>query len=75
MRCICNIFKVNFIINVLLLLQSISPGAVKTEILNFPPEVPVLESEDIANAVVYCLQTPPHVQIHELIIKPVGEVC
>ena len=75
MRCKCNIYKVNFKINVLFSLQSISPGAVRTEILNFPPEVPTLQSEDIANAVVYCLQTPPHVQIHELTIKPIGEVC
>ncbi|XP_065363198.1 uncharacterized protein LOC135956589 [Calliphora vicina] len=53
---------------------SISPGAVKTHIVDFPPELPVLKSEDIADAVVYCIQTPPHVQIHEMIIKPVGEV-
>lgn len=54
-------------------LQSISPGAVKTNIVEFPPEMPVLKSDDIADAVVYCIQTPPHVQIHEMIIKPVGE--
>ncbi|XP_073835619.1 farnesol dehydrogenase-like [Musca autumnalis] len=56
---------------------SISPGAVRTEILgeniNFPTELPALTSDDIADAIVYCIQTPPHVQIHEMIIKPVGE--
>ncbi|XP_005187630.2 farnesol dehydrogenase isoform X1 [Musca domestica] len=56
---------------------SISPGGVKTEIMGenieFPPEIPALNPEDIADAVVYCIQTPPHVQVHEMIIKPVGE--
>ncbi|XP_069683498.1 farnesol dehydrogenase-like [Periplaneta americana] len=62
---------------------SLSPGGVRTEIgeaSGFKPEVleafkdnPILESEDIADAVLYVLGTPPHVQIHELIIKPVGE--
>ncbi|KAH8251603.1 hypothetical protein KR038_002878 [Drosophila bunnanda] len=59
-------------------ITSISPGLVDTEIidekikevvLNFP----MLRAEDIADAVSYCIQTPPNVQIHELIIKPVGE--
>ncbi|XP_049306878.1 farnesol dehydrogenase-like isoform X3 [Bactrocera dorsalis] len=58
-------------------ITSISPGAVKTEIMGEnPPKIPdlvFLASEDIADALIYCLQTPPHVQIHELIIKPVGE--
>lgn len=85
--------------------QSISPGAVKTEI--FTPEVlpqlqgiPFLDPEDVSQSVLYVLGTPPHVQVncvsiqsthsdgqfshllvaiivlfqvHELIIKPVGE--
>lgn len=79
--------------------QSISPGTVKTEIfteraLEFLKDMPMLEAEDISDAVMYVLGTPPHVQvnhflpnptatalktrisllqIHELIIKPVGE--
>lgn len=59
-------------------LQSISPGAVKTEI--FSPEllemlahIPFLDAEDVSQAVMYALSTRPHVQVHELIIKPVGE--
>ncbi|EDS44406.1 fixR [Culex quinquefasciatus] len=54
---------------------SISPGATGTDIL--PPEVkevmPLLEAEDIAAAVLYAVGTPPHVQVHELTIKPIGE--
>ncbi|XP_001867076.2 farnesol dehydrogenase [Culex quinquefasciatus] len=55
---------------------SISPGAVRTEIL---PEaiinsgIPLLEAEDIAEAVLYVVATPPRVQVHELTIKPVCE--
>lgn len=51
-------------------LQSISPGVVETEI--FQPEhvelikqMPHLKSEDIADAVVYVLGTPAHVQVQE----------
>ncbi|XP_073835621.1 farnesol dehydrogenase-like [Musca autumnalis] len=58
-------------------ITSISPGAVRTEILEdngFPEEIPTLASADIAEAIVYCLQTPPHVQIHDMIIKPMGEM-
>lgn len=33
-----------------------------------------LQPEDISEAVIFSLGTPPHVQIHELIVKPVGEV-
>ncbi|XP_013118934.1 farnesol dehydrogenase [Stomoxys calcitrans] len=58
-------------------ITSISPGGVRTEIIgNLPKEyanIPLLDSKDIADAVVFCIQTPPHVQIHEMIIKPIGE--
>ncbi|XP_062558606.1 farnesol dehydrogenase-like [Armigeres subalbatus] len=55
---------------------SISPGGVRTEII--PEEFhnsghPLLEAEDISAAVLYVLGTPPHVQIHELMVRPVGE--
>ncbi|XP_049297259.1 farnesol dehydrogenase-like [Anopheles funestus] len=55
---------------------SISPGLVRTEIITNSAAVadmPILEAEDIADAVLYVLGTPPRVQIHELMIKPVGE--
>ncbi|XP_026848406.1 farnesol dehydrogenase [Drosophila persimilis] len=59
-------------------ITSVSPGAVDTEILDkrvleLLPGLPMLRSEDIADAVSYCIQTPPNVQIHEMIIKPIGE--
>ncbi|XP_016970488.1 farnesol dehydrogenase [Drosophila rhopaloa] len=59
-------------------ITSISPGVVDTEIFEngsweHPSGMPMLRSADVADAVSYCIQTPPNVQIHELIIKPVGE--
>ncbi|XP_075156816.1 farnesol dehydrogenase-like [Haematobia irritans] len=57
---------------------SISPGAVATEIIpNSFREVIgecILRVEDISSAVLYTISTPPHMQIHEMIIKPVGEM-
>uniref|UniRef100_A0A1B0DCB8 Dehydrogenase n=1 Tax=Phlebotomus papatasi TaxID=29031 RepID=A0A1B0DCB8_PHLPP len=57
---------------------SVSPGYVKTpivpqELLEQYPDLPLLEPEDIAHSVLYVLGTPPHVQVHELTIKPFGE--
>jgi NADP-dependent 3-hydroxy acid dehydrogenase YdfG len=53
--------------------QSVSPGAVETEIIGaseFPEDIlkpfkdmPYLKSKDIADAVIYVLGTPPHVQV------------
>ncbi|XP_037919683.1 farnesol dehydrogenase-like isoform X1 [Hermetia illucens] len=56
---------------------SISPGLTCTPIANNLIEVidvPVLNAHDVSNAILHCLGTPPHVQVHELIIKPIGEV-
>ncbi|XP_026466228.1 farnesol dehydrogenase-like [Ctenocephalides felis] len=64
-------------------ITSISPGVVLTEIFDaamdeekkqeFLKYNPYLNPEDISQAVLYCLSTPEHVQVHELTIKPVGE--
>uniref|UniRef100_U5ETL4 Putative dehydrogenase n=1 Tax=Corethrella appendiculata TaxID=1370023 RepID=U5ETL4_9DIPT len=58
-------------------ISNISPGIVDTELyigMSLPPETQYLQSIDIANAVLYVLGTPPHVQVHDLIIKPIGEI-
>ncbi|EFN79352.1 farnesol dehydrogenase [Harpegnathos saltator] len=63
---------------------SISPGYVKTEILEAISDLdidklkvfssfPTLESKDVAEAVVYVIETPQRVQITELTITPFGE--
>jgi NADP+-dependent farnesol dehydrogenase len=67
-------------------ITSISPGAVTTEIAEtnnvvfddnmkeLIKKMPFLKSEDIADSVLYVLSTAPHVQVHELMIKPIGEM-
>lgn len=63
-------------------ISSISPGNAATEIFNvagigdlFTKESgPMLNAEDISQAVLYVLGTPDHVQVKELIIKPFGEL-
>ncbi|CAH1106152.1 unnamed protein product [Psylliodes chrysocephalus] len=59
---------------------SVSPGVVNTEIFENMDRKQfdlvkncMLNPEDIADGVVYALSTPPHVQVHEITIKPVGE--
>lgn len=58
-------------------LQSISPGFVDTDLLfdNVRQALgdTMLQPHDVSSAVMYAVSTPPHVQIHELIIKPLGE--
>ncbi|KAL9879721.1 farnesol dehydrogenase-like [Glossina fuscipes fuscipes] len=34
----------------------------------------ILSPHDISNAIMYALSTPPHVQIHDMIIKPLGDL-
>jgi NADP-dependent 3-hydroxy acid dehydrogenase YdfG len=64
------------------MLQSLSPAVVKTEFLIAsgtpainPEEIykgPSLESKDVADAVVYILGTPPHVQVLVTLRQPSG---
>ncbi|XP_063235311.1 farnesol dehydrogenase-like [Bacillus rossius redtenbacheri] len=61
-------------------ITSVSPGAVRTDMITgigVPEEdlknMPMLEPEDIADAVLYTLSTPPRVQVHEITIHPTGE--
>ncbi|XP_055843429.1 farnesol dehydrogenase-like [Episyrphus balteatus] len=54
-------------------ITSVSPGLVKTEITEGFDAAPILSPEDISSGVMFAISTPPHVQVHELTIKPVGE--
>ncbi|XP_059223892.1 farnesol dehydrogenase-like [Stomoxys calcitrans] len=58
-------------------ISSISPGCVNTESLNEDYrqalEHCMLQPHDVSKAVLFMLSTPPHLQIHDMIIKPLGE--
>ncbi|KAK5647082.1 hypothetical protein RI129_005546 [Pyrocoelia pectoralis] len=45
----------------------------KEDVKLFRQHNPALKPEDVADSVLYVLETPRHVQVHELIIKPIGE--
>ncbi|HCA01914.1 SDR family oxidoreductase [Vreelandella alkaliphila] len=47
----------------------IEPGMVDTPFFDKPPEH-ALEDRDIANAVIYALSQPPHVDVNEILIRP-----
>jgi len=64
-------------------ISSVSPGLVETEMTTLNNDVsedrkkllsqlPILKPDDIVDGVVYVLSTPPHVQVHELTIQPLG---
>ncbi|KAH8411618.1 hypothetical protein KR215_007496 [Drosophila sulfurigaster] len=59
-------------------ITSVSPGVVDTEIvpddLRTSASDTMLKAEDISQAVLFTLSTPPHMQVHEITIKPVGEL-
>lgn len=60
--------------------SSISPGLVKSELTSggdvtyVQDDALVLKPEDIAEAVAYVISTPPHVQVHELTIRPISQM-
>jgi NADP-dependent 3-hydroxy acid dehydrogenase YdfG len=47
----------------------IEPGMVDTPFFDQHPET-ALKSEDIANAVLYALSQPPHVDVSEILVRP-----
>ncbi|XP_069966524.1 farnesol dehydrogenase [Bactrocera oleae] len=56
---------------------NICPGWVSTEIVPDETKVQlgdvILQADDIANAVLYALSTPPHAQVQEITLRAVGE--
>ncbi|CAO1439256.1 unnamed protein product [Diamesa tonsa] len=60
-------------------ISSISPGLVEQDIITSLTDnelvglMPKLKPEDVASAVMYAICTPDHVQIHEIVMKPIGE--
>src|SRR5262249_50184430 len=62
--------------------SSLSPGYVETEFAHVfagpgaapaKQEIKVLEAEDVARAIVWVLSQPPHVEIHDVLVRPTGQ--
>ncbi|XP_031354693.1 farnesol dehydrogenase-like [Photinus pyralis] len=59
---------------------AVSPGLVATEIFEvskmdgYIKSLPQLQPEDVANIIVYVLSTPLHVQIHDILVRPQGQL-
>jgi len=50
----------------------IEPGAVDTPFFENPPQS-ALEADDIGRAVVWALSQPPHVDVNEILVRPVRQ--
>ncbi len=51
----------------------IEPGMVDTPFFDSPPEMEALQPEDVARAVIYAVQQPPHVDVNEILIRPTSQ--
>lgn len=51
---------------------NIAPGTVTTPFYDEPP-TGVLESDDVARAVMYALSQPPHVDVNEVLLRPISQ--
>lgn len=52
---------------------TIEPGMVDTPFFDTPPQIEALRPEDIANAVMYAVQQPRHVDVNEILIRPTAQ--
>jgi NADP-dependent 3-hydroxy acid dehydrogenase YdfG len=52
---------------------SIEPGMVDTPFFDSPPSLEALRPEDIANAVMYAVSQPAHVDVNQLLIRPTAQ--
>jgi NADP-dependent 3-hydroxy acid dehydrogenase YdfG len=51
----------------------IEPGRVDTPFWRVRPDEPMLLAEDVAKAVLYAVGQPPHVDVSEVLVRPVGQ--
>src|SRR5215211_137255 len=50
----------------------IEPGMVDTPFFDSPPQG-ALESDDVARAVMFALTQPPHVDVNEILVRPINQ--
>src|ERR687896_38673 len=51
----------------------IEPGMVDTPFFDQRPQSGALEADDIARAVIYALEQPPHVDVNEVLVRPIRQ--
>jgi NADP-dependent 3-hydroxy acid dehydrogenase YdfG len=51
----------------------IEPGMVDTPFFDAPPKIEALQPDDIARAVLFAVQQPPHVDVNEILIRPTAQ--
>ena len=51
----------------------IEPGIVDTPFFETRPSIGALEPDDIARAVMYAVAQPPHVDVNEILVRPVAQ--
>ena len=51
----------------------IEPGMTDTPFFDSPPEIEALQSDDIARAVMFAVQQPPHMDVNEILIRPTDQ--
>ena len=51
----------------------IEPGMVDTPFFDSPPEIDALKADDIARAVMFAVEQPPHVDVNEILIRPTDQ--
>ena len=51
----------------------IEPGMTDTPFFDSPPEIEALTPDDIARAVMFAVQQPPHVDVNEILIRPTAQ--
>jgi NADP-dependent 3-hydroxy acid dehydrogenase YdfG len=51
----------------------IEPGMVDTPFFDQRPESGALQADDIARAVIYALEQPPHVDVNEVMVRPIRQ--
>jgi len=51
----------------------VEPGKVDTPFWQLRPDEPMLQAEDLARAVLFAVSQPPHVDVSEVLVRPVGQ--
>ena len=51
----------------------VEPGRVDTPFWAVKPTEPMITAEDIARAVLFAVSQPPHVDVSEVLVRPVGQ--